>query len=358
MERDAEEEQACRRRRNATSLAWPSVLADEIRARDPTVVGAEARGPHDIRDVEHRAVGQFGLAVSDPDDPLVVPLHAHPGQIHAADPEERSSARPHERAHLAADRGADGQHARRQEHEDGPDDPSAPRIDQAEREFTVGVSGEQCAMTRRGLVRDVGTGVAEADHEDRSRLQLGRVPVFARMELHDGGVEASRELRYARAIEGTSRDDHLTGDIPPLSGVDEIATFRTRQRLDAVDVRAADDRKLERLRVRLEVVAHLSPSRVVEARCRKPAAGQAIGDGGAVQAERVPVLAPVVPDPSVGIEDHEGQTPPLQVVAGGQAGLAGADDDCVDRDASGRSVHDPPPISGIGGDQRIAGRHE
>ena len=58
--------------------------------------------------------------------------------------------------------------------------------------------------------------------------------------------------------------------------------------------------------------------------------GQRVVAGRAVQPERVPAVPPVVADPLVGVEDHEGQPALGEVVAGRQARLAGADDDRVD----------------------------
>ena len=51
---------------------------------------------------------------------------------------------------------------------------------------------------------------------------------------------------------------------------------------------------------------------------------------GREQPQRVPVAAPVVADPLVAVEDEELSVELLEVVAGGEAGLAGPDDQGFD----------------------------
>ena len=80
----------------------------------------------------------------------------------------------------------------------------------------------------------------------------------------------------------------------------------------------------------LEVVADLVLAGEGPLLRRERQPGQAVVLRGGVELERVPLAAPVVADPGAGVEDHERATPALQVVAGREPGLAGADDDGLD----------------------------
>ena len=82
--------------------------------------------------------------------------------------------------------------------------------------------------------------------------------------------------------------------------------------------------------VGLEVVADLVLAREGPLLRGERQPGQAVVLGGRVELERVPLPAPVVADAGAGVEDHERAAAALQVVAGRQAGLAGADDDGLD----------------------------
>ena len=90
------------------------------------------------------------------------------------------------------------------------------------------------------------------------------------------------------------------------------------------------DGQVEPSGVRLEIVGHLATRRPVGRWRREAHARERVVAGRTVESERVPAIPPVVADARVGVEDQERQSAPGQVIAGGQAGLACADDDRVD----------------------------
>src|SRR5689334_6855876 len=72
-------------------------------------------------------------------------------------------------------------------------------------------SGDPGGMRARSLDRDLGAGIAYADDEHATLLQLGGVPVFLRMQLEYGGVEIAGECGHSRHLVVGHGDDHVFG---------------------------------------------------------------------------------------------------------------------------------------------------
>ena len=100
--------------------------------------------------------------------------------------------------------------------------------------------------------------------------------------------------------------------------------------LETLDAGAHPDREVGVQRVALEVVGHLLLAGERPGRRGERHPGQAVVLGGAVELQGVPLVAPVVADALVAVDDEEGAAEPLEVVSGGEAGLAGADDQRLD----------------------------
>jgi hypothetical protein len=116
----------------------------------------------------------------------------------------------------------------------------------------------------------------------------------------------------------------VVGDEDRLPGLDLETAVRRRSH--SLDDCAAHHGKVEAAGVHLEVIAH-RPSRgkVIglrwEGHPRQPVDGRR-----AEQPKRVPVVAPVIADPLIGIDHQEREAALRQVVGGREARLAGADD--------------------------------
>ena len=166
------------------------------------------------------------------------------------------------------------------------------------------------------------------DHENRARPQLGRPPVLAGVQLADGGVQLQREVGdVRRTTEGAGRHHHVLRQQGVGADPQRIPTVRGFQ---PVDVDPGPDRQGEPVGVVGKVVGDLVLGRERPARSGEGQARQSVVAGRRVETQGVPVRPPVVAHPQVGVQDDEGSAPPLQVVAGGQAGLTGADDDGLD----------------------------
>ena len=129
-----------------------------------------------------------------------------------------------------------------------------------------------------------------------------------------------------------------------------------------LDPDARVDREPEAAGVRLEVVGHLAAGRELALRERKRHAGQRGVARRRVQLQRVVATSPDIADPGVGFDDPRVDALPLQVVAGGKAGLTGADDEDVGSEWSGlawRSSVGPRSslfAAWVGGDRRTSRR--
>src|SRR5688500_17009280 len=70
------------------------------------------------------------------------------------------------------------------------------------------------------------------------------------------------------------------------------------------------------------------PSEAMQANLRL--SGKRVVRGGCERPQRVPALAPGITDALLRVQDDEGETPPHQVVACGQPGLAATNNDGLD----------------------------
>ncbi len=93
--------------------------------------------------------------------------------------------------------------------------------------------------------------------------------------------------------------------------------------------------------VLLEIGRHLLLAGEGPAVAGERQARQAVVPGGGVEPQGVPLLAPLVSDARGAVEDDERPAEPLEVVAGREAGLAGADDDGLDVAGVGLCGHGP-----------------
>ena len=207
------------------------------------------------------------------------------------------------------------------------------------------------------LVGDVGAGVRGADDEHRAVAELAGTAVLARVQLQDRRVELAREVGDVRsAAEGAGGDHDVVAGVGPPGRIrrgDGEAAVGSRRR--GLDADAEPHRQAVVGGVLLEVVGDLVLAREGPAGRGERQARQAVVLGGGVEPEGVPLPAPLVADARAAVEDDERAAAPLQVVAGGQAGLAGADDDGLDvggvhaRDATSRRA------AGASGGRRILG---
>jgi len=79
-----------------------------------------------------------------------------------------------------------------------------------------------------GFERDLRSGVSGADEQHAARLELREIPIFARVQLDDRGIEVRRKPGNPRLLEGGHRDDDVLRLVPPTVGGDEVAIALTR----------------------------------------------------------------------------------------------------------------------------------
>ena len=104
-------------------------------------------------------------------------------------------------------------------------------------------------MGRRRLEGDVRAGMAEADDEHGPVGELRRIPVLARVDLSDAGIELPGDLRDRRHGESPSGHDHLARPEPAVSrGGDEL-TAAVAGLHQALHPRGTPDGELEPGRV-------------------------------------------------------------------------------------------------------------
>ena len=141
------------------------------------------------------------------------------------------------------------------------------------------------------------------------------------------GSELGGERGHPGDLEGRHGDHHVVGRPAPVAGGDHEPAVVPPE---PVHADAGPDRELEPGRVGLQVVGHLvlGGERVGRRGEREP--GQRVVPGRGEQPQRVPAPAPGVADPLVGVQDQERPSPPGQVVADRQAGLAATDDHGLD----------------------------
>ena len=179
------------------------------------------------------------------------------------------------------------------------------------------------------LERDVGAGVARPDHQHGAGLQLrsgcgSRSSAAARSP----GPARSAKSGRLRLLPGARGDHDVVGGEPVLpGGHDEaVAVARAARR----QLHAGADRQRRTGPRRPRGSRPPRPWSATTSPCRDAPAGQPVVLGRAVEPQRVEPVAPDVADPVVRVQDQERAAPAGQVVAGGQAGLAGADDDGLD----------------------------
>lgn len=179
-------------------------------------------------------------------------------------------------------------------------------------------------MCAGGLERNLGAGVARADHQDAAVAQLRRAVVVAGVQLHDARVEQGGERGDRRDLVGAGRDHHVIGLEAAAGCGNQVGAVAVAG--DPVHGHAGPDRQVEAGRGGIQVVGHVVSARERPALGRELPAGQPVVAGGREQVQRIPALAPDVPDPPVCLKDQERPAQPGQVVAGRQARLATADD--------------------------------
>ena len=178
------------------------------------------------------------------------------------------------------------------------------------------------------LERDVGTGVAGADHEHRAGPQLRGVAVLRGVQLPDRRVQLVGELR-ARPVAAQAPAATTTLSAP--------APGRRPSRPSAR--RRGPGCRRSRRCVPAAAVPRRTPRGSRPSRARSGTSSAAAGTAGPA-ARRTATgvnsrseshrLRHDVPDPLVGLQDDARPAAPGEVVGGGEPGLAGADDDGLD----------------------------
>ena len=142
------------------------------------------------------------------------------------------------------------------------------------------------------------------------------------MQLDDARIELRGEGGRPRALEVGHRHHHLLGLDGSGAGVTTKRAPFLKRRSNG---HARADRQREARGVGLKIVGHLVLGGEAVRRRGERHADQAVEAGRGEQAQRIPALPPGVSDPRVGVQDHEAQPVPGQVVAHREAGLTGAD---------------------------------
>jgi hypothetical protein len=88
----------------------------------------------------------------------------------------------------------------------------------------------------RDVEGDVGSGIARSDEEHITRPELAGIPVLARMQLHDAGLERLRESRDPACLVHGHGDHDMIGLEPSAAGIDDVADAVARHAIDP-DVR-------------------------------------------------------------------------------------------------------------------------
>ena len=152
------------------------------------------------------------------------------------------------------------------------------------------------------------------------------------MELADPGIELGREGGHPRMLERAGGDDHLARLVTTIAGGGNERAAVAIGGFQPLDADARVDREPEAAGVCLEVVGHLAAGRERTLRERERHAGKRGVARRRVQLQCIVATSPDVPHAGVGLDDPVVDALPLQVVAGGQPGLAGSDDEDVGAD--------------------------
>ena len=142
-----------------------------------------------------------------------------------------------------------------------------------------------------------------------------------------GSRSFAKSGTYGSPAEGARRDHDVAAHERAAIGVNLVATVVPA---DALHARAAPHWQFESPGVRLEEIRHLVLGRIIHRGGREPHAWQRRGPRRAVETERVVVAPPVVAYPPDRVENHELPISLREVVARGQPGLPGTDDDRLD----------------------------
>ncbi len=229
---------------------------------------------------------------------------------------------------LASDRGSSRDDVPGQEDEDR-EGQSAPTRLQAERDLPAVAPAQDRPALLGELVGDVAAGVRGAHDEHRPLLELSRPAIVTGVKLLDRRVEIRGEGRHVRRPSKGPRGHH---DV--VAGERAVAERdrkpASRPALEPGNPGVHLHRKVEAERVALQEVSDLLLARVRPRLGREPQAREPVVLGRGVQAEAVPLLAPVVAHPLVPVDDEEWPPQPLQVVPGRQPRLARADHQRLD----------------------------
>ncbi len=195
-----------------------------------------------------------------------------------------------------------GQHVRDQEPDHRHEQPIPPASG-AEGLLARVPSRQPGPVTSGHLQGDLSPRVGGADDEDAALPQLGRIPVFAGMQLHEARIELGGEGGKPGALVRARCHDDLVGLEPAVPSRHDVPVPLPGE---PVHANAGSNREIESGRVGLQVVGDLvlggeGPGGRGEGPARQPVVAR-----GGEQAKRVPPLAPGVADPLVRVQDHEG----------------------------------------------------
>ena len=188
QEGQACEVEARRRCNGAAVLHGIAVVADLVGEPDPAEVGPESGAPDHVPHVESATPIEHRQPVLDADDALENTLDTRALEVLAPVAEQRRSTVADVRAHLSTHRRVRGEDVRAREEEQPEAQPAASGLDRR-RDLPRVLAGEHDVVLRRSLPRDVRAGVARANDENRSLLELREIPVVVRVELCDARIE-------------------------------------------------------------------------------------------------------------------------------------------------------------------------
>ena len=113
--------------------------------------------------------------------------------------------------------------------------------------------------------RDLGTGVAGTDNEDRTVSQLSGVAVIDSVQRTDARIELVGDIRHPRAHGRSGRDHHCVRSQAPAHRRDQVTVTVSTE---LIDPPAQPDWKREPGRVGPKLFGHLIFRRQASARAR------------------------------------------------------------------------------------------
>ncbi len=207
--------------------------------------------------------------------------------------------------------------------------------------------GQVHAVGRGDVLGDLGSGVGRSDDEHLAGGELAGVAVAGAVQLGHRAAEFLRQRRHPGPLVGTSRDDHLRGLVLTRLRGGTVAAIGALQRGHPAVV---PDRQLECPGIVFEVVRDLVLAREVLRAAGKRQAREGTVAGGREQLEGVPAPTPRIAGTRLGVEDHERDPRPGEVVAGGESCLAAADHDDLGALGHGQA----PPAAARRAGRRLA----